>query len=542
MGLRAELVPYTSPTALLPILHSQIAHVAVVAADLKLNAILTLTSADLKAQLAAAKAQADGDLAEKESSLHTLASAEAEAKLQEAQVSAAAAQDQSIFLAARLDDFYRSKIPPADDLFATIAGLAEKGGALAGAMVAAMAPGPTKAADVVAAVRAGVEVVKAIDKLDDVLPLYSCDADPICKGYRQELGQARQHATAANFALAAAGYAVQVQDAATALFEAKRAHSRDLETILRSDGIMIVEDPVKVARASKYLCEYGAYLQDEAARTLFEYQRAGALWDVPDAASDAAWYAGTGGSYAYPFNELLTTTCASSLCSLWGRLDAFRKKRLEMAVPGTPRTLFLGTDAPAAAAQLATWLRAAAPPGGRASVEFGLYGKGASAQFGARPSGTSEATTLGDGTSFSDKWAVQVLHVTVKGRSGAGVALRETFPFRLSRPDSDPYVNAAAGGVLGFVMAAKPYLERDGGRLLTYPSSAPGSYGFRIVNLDAPAAVVEHPESLAKPWTLWVPVCVAGELPSSTCATAAEVAGLGAVEVQVQVRYKSGGF
>jgi hypothetical protein len=544
-GNRPELAPFATPTALLPILRSEIAHIAAVATDLKLNAILTLTSTDLKAQVADAKALADGDLAAKEATVNSLAAGEAAAKLEEARVNADAAVDEITYLSGRLIAYYTGLIPPADDFWKTLEDLGSKGGALAGAVVTLA--GSTTMGNFVAAAKAGYDVYQAIDKLDDQLTPHGCDDDATCKAYRQELMQARAHATAASYALQAASLAVQVQAADAALFEAKRAHSRDLLTILRSDGRMVVDDPVKVSRAVKYACEYGAYLEDQAASTFMQHQRASAMWDVPDQTSDTSFYGGAGGDYSYAFNDLFTTSCASSLCSLWGRLDAFVKKRLELAVPPSARVLYLGGDSAPVAAQLAAWLGGAggtpATPGGRASFDFGLFGRGAGARFGARPAGATGDASVVDATSFADKWAVQVLDVTVVARTRAGASVRSTFPFRLSRPDSESYVNGTGGHALALTMASKPYLERDHGQLLGYPTSAvSGSFAFRVVNVDTPADVVEHPESLAKAWQVWVPVCAAGASGSAACATSAELADLGAVEVQVHVRYKTGSF
>ena len=49
---------------------------------------------------------------------------------------------------------------------------------------------------------------------------------------------------------------------------------------------------------------------------------------------------------------------------------------------------------------------------------------------------------------------------------------------------------------------------------------------------------LSRPESLRKPWKLWVPVCEALETPGQTCASEAELLDLGEVQIVVEVGYK----
>lgn len=546
-GLAPTVAPFKSPTALEPIVKSELAHVTSVATDLNLKALLAYASTSQAAAIGANMNAADGDLADKEAAVNAYALAEKQARVAELQTYAGAADADLSSLTKRYEMYLSSKaVSPLSDIFSKIKDVATKAVAVGKDIAGLVASSGATAFIGGAAGTASdaADLYSSLDKLFSAPTPFDCNADLTCLAFKNDIVQAKARAAAIQQAATGAKIAVAGQQAASSLFEARRQASRDVARTLASSGFT-VDDPSKLPRAAKYLCEYGGYLADEAARTLYEFQRASALWDVPSPTEDATLYGGSGGKYSFGFAPLFDSSCTPPACSLWGTLDAFEKAR---SGPPNLATLYLGTADVPTAQRIGALLRAApASSDKRVAIELGLFRDSSQLRFGVRPALGARPVgadgTIFDGAStFGTKWAVQLLGLQVHARASDGSPVRATFPFRLSRPASDTFVSdLASGHTISFAMQKLPTLELDGGRWLTRPTATTdGGFDFRIVDVHTPAESVEHPESLMKTWTLWVPVCGAGESPSAACATSAEIAAIDRLEITAPIRYKVG--
>jgi hypothetical protein len=95
----------------------------------------------------------------------------------------------------------------------------------------------------------------------------------------------------------------------------------------------VVRDYDALARAGKYLCQYGRMVTDNAAADLHALKRSAALWDVPTPLPEQSSYDGAPGKYDVDFLQFLDSNCQALDCALWGDFNQFLAARTTQGVP-----------------------------------------------------------------------------------------------------------------------------------------------------------------------------------------------------------------
>jgi hypothetical protein len=568
LGHSPAWAPSTPPALLQGQVQSRLQETTALAQDLKLNALLSIVSADHNGKVGLYLNQADGDLAQLASDVDALHLQEKQAQLDEVSVHVQRAQTQFQIIQSKLYGYLdQKKQENAVDVGGTLAAIKTLGVALKGIYDAvkdifSATTAGSLAGSVGTAVGAVVGVVNAAQDLANKInalnaPGFSCSADPTCVGYVQQVTQATSELQGALFALKAAQLAVQGQQADAKLFEAQRQASLDVVRKLQ-DNKYVVADFDDLARAGQALCHYGRLEVDRAVGEEQAFKRAAAVWDAPNPSADSALYGGSGTNYAYDFNQLISPGCQSSNCTLWGDFNNFLSARNQYLFPNSTTPYYLGlssADAHGLAIMLGQTLQvpSAGAPGAanatttrRAEIRLGLVTTLAGQFFGARPSneafesGAPLPSMVLNGVNLSSVGSIQVVGMDAWGDSG-GQPLRIDFPWQVSRPSSERYrTRNNPPGELDLDVSIPDGRTVDDGLLLDRLQWDAPSGRFTVANCcDVNANPDARPESLEKGWTLWVPVCPDCAAPSQACATEDELQKLSAVHIAARLRYRA---
>ncbi len=540
-GRAADWAPFTPPAMLTSLVQSELQQSAQVAADIKLNALLSITSANLQGSLVTAMEQADGKLAELEAKRNDAALKEKQVRLGELQAYVQRNQSQLDYLKSQLWNYYLAQSSQPSGIFDALTAVGEAAGSFVGAAVNLY----TNASfgNAVGAAKAGLSLYNAFDKLSSSLSGngFVCEEHAECVDFKQRISQAQLDLYAARQAVQAAQYAIQAEEANAELFEARRQLAQDVATIY-SQNHYVVRDFDALSRAGRYLCQYGRLVTDEAAATLFALKRSAAVWDVPAPLAEQSTYAGAGGRYDFDFLALIDSSCQSLGCTLWGDYNQFLAER-PLHIVSNSQDVYLGTPTDGLGDDVAALLHDTPLASGRVELGFGLFEEGGVLRLGVRP--TPEESALLSGiaptvvasTSFAGKKAVQLYELSVHAFDGAGTPLRYDFPWQVSRPASEHYVNQITpASELSLAVTVPPGRQLDSGRLLDRLSY--DGTGFVLRTCCDNSAPLARPESLAKSWVLWIPVCAAGVAPSQDCATEAEIQNIARVELRASLKYK----
>ena len=565
MGRAADWAPHTPPDSLESLVLSKLQHATAVAIDLKLNALVSMASAEQQAAIAEALNAADGEMAQLEQTVVEAHLKEKQARVDELTVYVAQAEAEIPIIEAELMAYWQSLSDPPEGMFEAIGEVVSKvfgfvskvKDVVVNSSLSSFGGIAGTAGAVVGAVQAGVAAYEAIDTLSGKMGEEgsNCDTDSTCQSLKAKLGQAKLGLYAARRALQAGLYALEAEVATGELFEARREAFRDTVSTLQQNQFELRSFD-KVARAGQALCRYGRLLIDDAASDLFMLKRAAALWDVPSPLADAGPYDGEGANYGYDFNQLLDGNCEASDCTLWGEYNQFLSERLNHVVPNAT-TLYLGTATDGVAAPVAglfhhsVMLERADEDGAaytehRAEVHLGLFETSTETLFGVRPTlralqqGAPNGPPLLNAVDFEYRGAIQVHGIQVWGKTTQGDPLRMDFPFRISRPSTERYVTELTPpGELVADVAIPVGRSLDDGQLLDelQHDILSGRFVYEPC-CDTVVNPVARPESLRKPWTLWVPICADGESPSQVCASMAELQDIAELQIVIDVRYR----
>jgi hypothetical protein len=553
-GRAADWAPSTPPAELQSLVQSELQHSSQLAQSIKLDALLAITSANLEGNLVKELEGADGNIAKLEAARNEIVFKEKQARLDEVQSYVTRNELALQHLQAKLVAYYQAQSNPPSGVVDALTSLGEKLGDFIGGYVAVVKAGSDDFDKLWSLAKYGKSLYESLEKLVDAMSGdgFVCAQDSKCVDLAYQVEQARLELYGARQAVQAALYAVQAEKTNQALFDARRTLSKDIARIYQGNKF-VVRDYDALSRAGRYLCQYGRMVTDNAAADLHAYKRSAAAWDVPTPIAEQSDYDGAGGRYDFNFSEFLGASCKALDCTLWGDFNKFQKARIQQGFsPPNPLTLYLGTPTDQKSTLLATFLHNPPVPGNRVEFAFGLMEfddpSGAPGTFfGARPTGfamdhgaTATAPVLAD-TSFAGRYAVQLHSLVVRAYDGSNNPLRYDFPFRVSRPSSERYVNqlGTPPKELALEVTVPPGRELDGGQLLDRLAFDQAITGFRLDVCPSPcdgSSKWARPESLRKSWTLWVPVCTSGMSPSQECASIAELSAIQRLELTAEIR------
>ena len=171
------------------------------------------------------------------------------------------------------------------------------------------------------------------------------------------------------------------------------------------------------------------------------------------------------------------------------RSNQFLAARTTQGMPPNQETIFLGSSGDAKSKALAALLHSPPVLGNRVEMSLGLIEvKGASGSAGtffaaqpcllAKGQGASATAAVLATPDFAARSAVQVHDLTVRAYTG-GALVRQDFPFRLTRPSGERYVNQL-NARKELAIEIQPGRELDGGGLLDRMEYDASVSGFRL--------------------------------------------------------------
>lgn len=573
LGRGSKWAPATPPDILHEQVQSRLEETTALALDLKVNALLSISSAALAGQIGLYMNKADGELAQLELDQNSIHAREMQAQMEAVAAHEARAEAQLTFIQSQLDSYLKAVgAQQAADIAPTLTALGTLASA-AGTFFSAAKTAVTSAATVSAlgsaalgaagaAVAVGVAIKAVVDSLNKLSgPDWTCAADATCTAFVQQLSQAQSEVYASQLALEAADLAVKGQQADDKLFEARREASREVVRSLQANKY-IVADFNALARAGQALCRYGHLEVDQAVGEEQAFKRAAALWDAPTPAKNAE-YGGAGANYAYDFNQLINPKCKATNCTLWGDFNNFTAVRNMNQAPNPATSYFVGLDATAAQALAAilkqpvnvpVFVPVPGDPGvgtktivRRSEIVINLV-KTAAGQFLAAGASNDAAVQDGvpvgplilNGLDLSSSASVQVLGLEAWGDAN-GQPLRQDFPWHVSRPSTEHYTTQILPpGALDLDATIPAGRTLDSGLLVDTMSWDSQSTHFVLSNCcDINANPYARPESIEKGWTLWVPICAQNHPPDQSCASEAEVDALTALHLVAHLRSRA---